>query len=561
MPIDVTYPGVYVEEIPSGVNTIIGASTSLTAFIGRAKWGPVNEPTIINNFGDFQSLFGGLCKESNLGYSVSNFFQNGGSQAVIVRLFKESTAEDSPSSKAQLAIGDFKFEAANPGLWGEDLLIEIDFNVSPQMADKYELDKDKMFNLTILKYDEKGRGERSERYQDLTIEDKDTGKYRNLHRFDLVLKNQSMLLRHKEGVALPKDLNSIKFLANDGVVQYSVKESIAELKEEIDKLTKDKKEEKEKLEKQLNTLKFSDGESLDAGCFIGPEKEDSDEGIYALEDIEPQVFNLMCIPPYNSDDNVDTEVITKAAEYCEKKRAFLIVDPPSSWENKDDAINGLSKIATDSANAALYFPRVTGPDPLDNYQPKEFAPSGVIAGVIARTDETKGIWKAPAGVEAVLQGVEPTIRLTDDDNGELNPIGINCLRSFPVYGNIVWGARTLQGADILQSEWKYVNVRRLALYIQQSLEMSTKWTVFELNDEPLWNKLRSSISNFLNGLYADGAFAGSSAQDAFFVKVDSTTTTQSDIDRDIVNIEVGFAPVKPAEFIILHIQQIAGQTS
>ena len=436
--------------------------------------------------------------------------------------------------------------------------MEIDFNISQPLANQYKLDKEKMFNLSVQKTDDKDKIANSERYLNLTIEELDTDKYHNDLRVDKVLQDQSILLRYKVGEELPSDFGTVKTLAKNGKVNHSVIESIDSIKKKIDGLSKDKKDEKKALEKQLITLKSSDGEPLDTDCFIGPGKEGSHQGIYALEDIEPQIFNLMCIPPYKGED-VDPEVINKVAEYCEKKRAFLIVDPPSSWQNKDDAINGLDSIGTDSANAALYFPRVIGPDPLDNYRPKNIAPSGATAGVIARTDASIGIWKAPAGVEAVLQGVEPSIRLTDEDNGELNPLGINCIRQFPVYGNIVWGARTLEGADMLQSEWKYINVRRLTLYVEESIFRSIKWTVFEPNDETLWSKLRSSISNFMNALWTSGAFAGSSVDSAYFVKVDDTTTTPSDIDQGIVNIIVGFAPVKPAEFIVITIQQIAGQ--
>ncbi len=239
----------------------------------------------------------------------------------------------------------------------------------------------------------------------------------------------------------------------------------------------------------------------------------------------------------------------------------MILDPPSSWQTVQDAQNGLNNIGTNSKNAAVYFPRVKVPYPLDNFQLKEVGPSGALAGVYARTDASRGVWKAPAGKEAVLNGVGISINFSDNDNGLLNPLGINCLRQFPVLGNVVWEARTLQRADLLSSEWKYVNVRRLALHIEQSLEQGIKWAVFEPNDRRLWNQLRFSISNFLSGLFSDGAFAGSKMEDSFFVNVDESTTTQNDIDQGIVNIEVGFAPVKPAEFIIIRIQQLAGQAS
>ena len=179
---------------------------------------------------------------------------------------------------------------------------------------------------------------------------------------------------------------------------------------------------------------------------------------------------------------------------------------------------------------------------------------------MARTDAQRGVWKAPAGIEATLQGVpELSVKLTDEENGELNPLGVNCLRSFPIIGRIVWGSRTLRGADVLADEYKYIPVRRLALYIEESLFRGTQWVVFEPNDEPLWAQIRLNVGAFMNTLFRQGAFQGTTPRQAYFVKCDNETTTQNDIDRGIVNIVVGFAPLKPAEFVIIKLQQIAGE--
>jgi hypothetical protein len=183
----------------------------------------------------------------------------------------------------------------------------------------------------------------------------------------------------------------------------------------------------------------------------------------------------------------------------------------------------------------------------------------VVAGIMARTDTTRGVWKAPAGLEATIRGVHSLIvPLTDAENGELNPLGVNCLRTMPAVGHIVWGARTRKGDDRLADQWKYLPVRRTALYIEESLYRGTQWAVFEPNDEPLWSQLRLNIGVFMHGLFRQGAFQGQSPKEAYFVKCDSTTTTQADIDRGIVNIVVGFAPLKPAEFVVIYIQQITG---
>ncbi|MCW5983260.1 MAG: phage tail sheath family protein [Bryobacteraceae bacterium] len=181
---------------------------------------------------------------------------------------------------------------------------------------------------------------------------------------------------------------------------------------------------------------------------------------------------------------------------------------------------------------------------------------------MARTDATRGVWKAPAGLEATITGArELAVKMTDGENGRLNPLGLNCLRTFPVTGHVVWGSRTLDGADVLASEWKYIPVRRVALYIEESLFRGTQWVVFEPNDEPTWAQIRLNLGAFMQNLFRQGAFQGQSPREAYFVKCDKETTTQDDINRGVVNIVVGFAPLKPAEFVVIKIQQIAGQVA
>ncbi len=247
---------------------------------------------------------------------------------------------------------------------------------------------------------------------------------------------------------------------------------------------------------------------------------------------------------------------------------MLIVDSPAAWsKNKDtaaaDATKGLPDLGLSgeaARNAALYFPRVIQSDPMREGQLDTFVPCGIIAGVMARTDVSRGVWKAPAGLDATINGIQDfQVNLNDPENGMLNPLGINCLRAFAVGGRVVWGARTLRGADQLADEYKYVPVRRLALYIEESLYRGTQWVVFEPNDEPLWAQIRLNIGAFMHGLFRQGAFQGKTPRDAYFVKCDKETTTQNDINLGIVNIVVGFAPLKPAEFVIIKIQQIAGQ--
>ena len=240
---------------------------------------------------------------------------------------------------------------------------------------------------------------------------------------------------------------------------------------------------------------------------------------------------------------------------------MLLVDSGSAVKFTD-LISGPDTQLTgaNGVNAAFYFPWLNAPDPLLGGRLRAFPPCGFMAGIYARTDGTRGVWKAPAGTEASVTGAAAVVvPLTDLQNGVLNPQAINCIRNFPVYGIISWGARTLNGNDQQASEWKYVPVRRTALFLEESLYRGTKWVVFEPNDEPLWSQIRLNLGAFMQGLFRQGAFQGKTPQEAYFVKCDKETTTQDDINRGVVNILVGFAPLKPAEFVIIKIQQIAGQ--
>jgi hypothetical protein len=302
----------------------------------------------------------------------------------------------------------------------------------------------------------------------------------------------------------------------------------------------------------------ADGGSLKDADYLGDQAKKT--GIFALE--KADLFNMLCLAP--EDQDISTAVVAAAASYCEKRRAMLLVDPPSTWINKTAAVAGAqdlqANVGTNSANAAIFFPRLKELNPLRDGQIDQFVPCGAVAGVFARTDGQRGVWKAPAGIDATLVGVpQLTVPITDAENGELNPLGVNCLRAFPVIGRVVWGARTMRGADILTDDYKYVPVRRLALFLEESLYRGTKWVVFEPNDEPLWAQIRLNVGAFMHNLFRQGAFQGTTPAAAYFVKCDKETTTQNDINLGIVNIIVGYAPLKPAEFVFIKIQQIAGQ--
>jgi len=304
----------------------------------------------------------------------------------------------------------------------------------------------------------------------------------------------------------------------------------------------------------------SDGVAPTPANFIGNPLTQT--GMHALDPVD--LFNLMVIPGDRDISEAQmNQIIGPASIYCQQRRAFLVLDAPASWTvaglpvATDADVNNLRALVVKDYSA-VFYPRVYGPfgpgGTLTN-----MGASGLIAGLMARIDSTRGVWKAPAGIEADLRGIlDLELSLTDFQNGVLNKLGVDCLRKFPS-GIVNWGARTLDGSDDIGSEWKYISIRRTALFIEESLFRGTKWVVFENNDEPLWSKIRLNLNAFMMGLFRQGAFQGSTPDKAFFVKCDAETTTQADRNLGIVNILVGFAPLKPAEFVIIKIQQIAGE--
>jgi hypothetical protein len=565
MPAALTYPGVYVEEIPSSVHTIVGVATSITAFIGRAERGPVNVATTINSFGDFQKQFGGLWEESSLGYAVNDFYLNGGSQAIIVRLYNADPGNaqanppvPAPATKATLTVGNISFIAANEGLWGLSLRATVDqTNIPADVATAMGLATSDLFNLTVV--DESTNA--TEKYMNLSVKN-------SSRRVDNVLAELSSLLycngtpdATKPIVTGQDHLGTLETAVTNAQTTLTNDQNSGAAQATITADQTAVTTAKTTLDTALNTATaaLSDGLQLTVLNFLPAQGQTAKLGIYALE--QADLFNILCLPPYNPVD-ADMNLIAAAGAYCEKRRAMLIVDAPSTWTTKDLAKNNFTAngAGTSSANAAIYFPRLQYPNPLHDNQTETFAACGAMAGTWAATDTARGVWKAPAGIDASLTGVTGfSVPLTDDENGELNPLGVNCLRSFPVYGRIVWGARTLRGADALADQYKYIPVRRTALYIEESLYRGLKWVVFEPNDDRLWAQIRLNVGAFMQNMFRQGAFQGTTATAAYFVKCDGETTLQNDIDLGVVNVVVGFAPLKPAEFVVIQLQQMAGQ--
>ena len=533
MPVIPTYPGLYIEEVPSGVRPIAGVSTADTAFVDFFRRGEMNKAVRVASFGDFEREFGGLDGRSEASYALQQYFLNGGQVAWVVRVAGGTPRAASLTLRTGGATPQdtLTVTAINEGVWGESLQVAVDYTTRDQTAFPDE------FNVAVRETPlAQGRRQvvASEVHRNLSMS-------RNSPRYVVAAVNSASALVRLSQVgtaARPAstgtDVTAAAVLADPDSTAFSFVRN--------------------------TTTPAADGAAPDANALRA--------GVRALDKIEPFLFNLLCLPAAANLDAAGaslatpnlTSVVTDAAEYCRGKRAFLLVDVPEFVDTTAKMVTWLAANNVRHRNAAVFFPRLKVPDALNENRPRNAGASGTLAGVFARTDAERGVWKAPAGTEAALRNASLAVPLGDPDSAVLNPLGANALRNFPVFGTVCWGARTLDGADQQASEWKYVPVRRTALYIEESLFQGLKWVVFEPNDEPLWAQIRLNVGAFLQDLFRQGAFQGKTPREAYFVKCDRETTTPSDVNRGIVNIVVGFAPLKPAEFVIIKIQQMAGQS-
>ena len=492
MPQALTYPGVYIEEVPSGVRTITGVATSITLFIGWAPKGPTDVAEPVSSFAEFDRKFGGLSADSYLGHAVRQFFDNGGSDARIARIVAGNAKASTQT------FGGLTITASSPGKWGDQIRID-----PAGSAGSFRLDV----------FDTGPAGDKPtlvESFVNLSMTDTDT--------------------RYVESV---------------------VNGSSAYIEVEVTSTTA-----------PTTSQKLAGGSN---GTILKPNTNAFESAIDALFAVggnadRLDLFNLVCVP-----GETDATAIQTLQGYAKSRRAFLLVDcaedaTPATTGAKGVANPANMSTTSDANNSALFFPWVMAPDPLQSGALTAYPPCGFVAGAFARTDSDRGVWKAPAGTDVTLNGAAGfQIELSEVEIGRLNPRAVNCLRTMRVYGNVVWGSRTLHGDNDRGSEWKYIPVRRMALFLEESLYRGTQWVVFEPNDEPLWAQIRLNIGAFLHGLFRQGAFQGKTPREAYFVKCDRETTTQADINLGIVNIHVGFAPLKPAEFVVIKLQQIAGE--
>ena len=551
MPVTTSYPGIYIQELPSSSHSITAAATNIAVFIGythplktlSSNWG---KPVEIFGFMDYQRQFGGFLRSAafaaagdayafaasstadpetsfgDMAVAVNQFFLNGGTQAYVVGIQNPNLS----LVGASVTIDSLIFTATEitDEMFGMTVTVRpINPMVSPPL--------DEIADIIISYGPSSGPGTVTETYRRVSMEPFEVdGKTPNA---DYVLTRLSASQLVTVALASPPGPFPVSTVTQSFDASLPTATAIFE-----------------------------------ASDFTAVMQQDS-----PLDKLS--IFNLMVIPGVTN-----SLVLGTALAFCEKKRAFFIMDPPitASADGTDptfpiriqDVMNGdvaALPIPPEGANAALYFPYLKSLDPVTGAATSsvtghvnEVPPAATVAGVYAATDLARGVWKAPAGFQATTintTGVVDRGRMTDLRQGTLNPIGVNCLRDFPNVGTAVFGARTL--VTLTDEQWRYVPVRRMALFLEQSLYAALTWVVFEPNSEPLWSAITMSINAFMLGLFRQGAFQGTKPSEAFSVQCNSQTTTQTDIDQGVVNIVVAFAPLKPAEFVVITIAQLAGQ--
>ena len=643
MPVQTTYPGVYIEERPSGARTIVGVSTSVTAFVGAASRGPVETPQRIFSLADYVRTFGPLLDEDRpMGHAVSHFFANGGGQAIVVR----AIAADADAAELTLDTGSatptdvLALRARGRGAWatrvagsGLEAAVDYDSTANP----------DDLFTLVLSYFNVDARTNQSvlsaqETHANLSMSP-------GSPRYAVEVLRGSQLVEADEPSPAPAStaagssvggaaaVNPTVFAATNntlsvavdygppvdvalfpaqtaggGTISRTPAQIVTELNDNalpnaglnatasqagnVITITSDtpglrsavtvRPAASNDASRDLRLGLAFGGTEVSGSAGVRPAETGATPagftggsdgspvgpgdvvpasgtgGVFSLGTLLFPRFNLLCLPGLTSADEVQ---LGNALAYCKRERAFLVADSPrGGFAAIPPNLGGLPALGE---HGALYYPRVEQVEiQQDGTRRRLDLPAcGAVAGVMARIDSARGIFKAPAGLEAGIVGTSGLTAPTDDNvSGLLNPRGVNVLRTFPGAGSVVWGARTLKGDDTQASEFKYVPVRRLTDFIASSLYLGTQFAVFEPNDPDLWAQLRLAVGTFMRGLFNQGAFQQStnrSESDSFFVLCDETTNPQSEIDLGRVNVVVGFAPLKPAEFVVITITQIS----
>jgi len=495
-------PGVYVEEVEAGSRPIEGVGTAVAAFVGLATQGPANTPTLVTNWSQFAQTFGEFMPGSYLAHAVYGYFLNGGGACYVVRIGADGEA---PVAKAELpsakdkASGAFRVAALEAGGAGDGITVE---------AGPATEASDDTFKLTVR------RGRDEEVFDNLSVK-------KGKQYAPTIVKAQSKLIKLEEigsGALVPaagsvslqggSKTNAVRVMPDDYVGNAADRTGFAGL-EAVDTVT---------------MLAVPDLMSV------------YQQGIIDLEGVQAVQLAMLA--------------------HCELMGdRVAILDAPPGYNAQQIREWRVDKVAYDSKYAALYWPWIKVYDPLAG-RPSFMPPSGHMAGIWARSDDARGVHKAPAN-EVVRGALSLELQLTKSEHDLLNPQGINCIRAFPGRGIRVWGARTLSS----DPAWRYLNVRRLFNNIEESILEGTQWVVFEPNDLNLWERVKRTINAYLLGVWRDGALFGATPQEAFYVKCDATTNSSADLTSGRVNIEIGVALEYPAEFIVINLGQITGSAT
>jgi hypothetical protein len=499
MPSSYLSPGVYMEEVSSGSRPIEAAGTAVAAFVGFAEKGPLNQPTLVTNWTQFSQSFGGFIPGSYLAHSVYGYFANGGGSAYVVRVGSDHLAEP-PVLRGELPAAEdgrvaFAVRALPAATGGQPITVEV------------AAATEETFTLVV-----KRGGAVVETMTNLTVR-------RGPSNVATAVRQQSKLIEVEEvrgsrTAALPRPGAEVALAATADTPAPRVEPDVYV------------------------------GNSADRTGFAGLE---------AIDEITMlSVPDLMAARDRGLLDDEGVRAVQAAMiTHCELMHdRVAILDTPAGL-NAQQVKNWRAEANYDSKYAALYWPWIKVMDPLSG-SPAFVPPSGHLAGIWARNDATRGVHKAPAN-EVVRGAIALETNLTKGEHDQLNPDGINCIRSFPGQGIRVWGARTLSS----DPEWRYLNVRRLFNYIEKSILNGTNWVVFEPNDPKLWDSVKRTITMFLRRVWRDGALFGQTPAQAFFVKCDAENNPPENRDAGMLTVEIGVAPVKPAEFVIFRLSQFA----
>jgi phage tail sheath protein FI len=637
-----SYPGVYMQEVSSGVRPIQAASTSTAAFLGEAARGPIGVPVRVVNFTEFQATFGGFLEQAFLAHAVFQFFNNGGSQCYVVRVARNPvSASATIVHRGDTPHESLKITASSPGIWGNGLEVEV--------ADSAK-DPDNCFDLVVY-LTSSGRRQQVERLSDLSMDPDSASFVATVARIrssyitvDVVADPQTSVAGFAQGVPIgAADAGSLLDAAHrtlqislnaDGFQTINLADADLSTLEKIRAalqtaitqviprrlaadanpypnatVTLDGAGDAQALrvtsgttgpqssveirpadtsgqdaarllrlyppaktvggaailrpsaagnpyligdgvpnDQLKNPVKGTDGDTMQSNDYTG--------AFSALDTVRD--ISLVAVPGVGAED-----VVAEGMNYCGVRRplsdCFFIADMSQQDRTPGQVVQWQNHLSVANSYGAVYYPWLQMADPNGGPDAVEVPPSGFVAGVYARTDAQRGVWKTPAGSQASVAGSVGLAReLTDVEHGNLNTAekSVCVIRHFPASGTVIWGGRTLSGSD---AEWRYISPRRMAIFLRKSIFDGIQWAVFEPNDEPLWSQLRLNLNAFMMTLFRKGAFQGSTPDQAFFVKVDAETTTQADIDAGVVNILVGFAPLKPAEFVVVQLSQKAGQ--